>query len=620
VSFSRSALSAAACSLLGLVSFSTTATAQSGASGTTDDTVVITATRQPTRIAAQLSDVSVLSREEIERSAGRTLAEVLGQQPGLQFIANGGLGKSSSVSIRGAEVRHTLVLVDGVRYGSATLGQATFENIPLEAIERIEIVRGPMSSLYGADGAGGVIQIFTREGAAGLHPSASVGAGSHHYRAGSAGLSFGSGDWSGNLQLQHQQSRGFSATNEKVAFGSFNPDDDGFRQTALNLSGGYRFNADWQLKLHALRSEGRTRYDDGPGADTRADLVTETYGAELLGVVLPGWRSTVRLARTTDVNDTLASASPFTDLGAYRTRQDQVAWENGVDTPLGSLLVLLEHLAQKVSKPAERYEVTSRTVDAVALGLNGRSGPHTWQASVRHDRNTQFGDQNTGNLAYGFDLSAAWRLGGAIGTSFVAPSFNQLYWPGFGNPQLQPERGRNRELSLRWRPDDQHQLTLTAYSHRVRGYIDESAGSTDNIDHVRLNGATLAYEGRVAEWTLGASIDELRARTGSGDLLPRRARHGLSFSADRAFGRWRAGAAVTARSARQDTSYDENFTPVPVTLPGYALLDLHTQWQVAPGWTVQARLNNATGRRYETAYGYNQPGRELYLTLRWAPR
>ncbi|MED5618225.1 TonB-dependent receptor domain-containing protein [Ideonella sp. BN130291] len=620
MTFPRSALSAAACSLLGLVSFATTAFAQAGASGTTSDTVIVTATRQPTRIDAQLSDVSVITREDIERSAGRTLAELLGQQPGLQFIANGGLGKSSSVSIRGAEVRHTLLLIDGVRYGSATLGQATFENIPLESIDRIEIVRGPMSSLYGADAVGGVIQVFTREGSAGLQPNASVGVGSHRYSSAGAGIAFGSGPWTGNLQLQHQRTRGFSATNEHVPFGTFDPDDDGFRQTAVNLSGGYRFNADWQLKVHALRSQGRTQYDDGPGADTRADLTSESYGADLQGTVLPGWRSTVRLAQSMDASDTLASASPFTELGTFRTTQQQLAWENSVATPLGSLLVLAEHLRQKVSKPGQDYAVTSRTIDALALGVNGRSGAHTWQASVRHDRNSQFGSENTGNLAYGFDITPAWRVGGAVGSSFSAPSFNQLYYPDFGDPTVLPERGRHRELSLRWRADEHQQLTLTAYSNRVRDYIDEGSHVNGNIPTARMDGATLAYEGRIAEWTLAGSLDELRARDDAGEPLRRKARHGVSASADRQFGRWSAGAVLTARSSRRDTSYDDNFNAVPVTLPKYALLDLRAEWQAAPDWTVQARLNNVANRQYETAYGYNQPGRELYLTLRWAPR
>jgi vitamin B12 transporter len=616
VTFPRPAIAAAASSLLGLLVLSpSTAHAQ----GDDSQSIVVTASRQPMRVDAQLSDVTVIGRDEIEQAAGRTLAELLGQQPGLQFIANGGMGKSSAVSIRGAEASHTLLLVDGVRYGSATLGQPSFENIPLDAIERIEIVRGPLSSLYGADAVGGVIQVFTRQGRSGLHPNASLGAGSRRYGSASAGVSFGEGGFTAALQAQHQQTRGFSATNEKAAFGSFDPDDDGFRQNAVNASLGYRFNADWQLSARALRSEGRTRLDDGPGADAVAELASQTLGADLSGQVLPGWRTTLRAARSTDGYDTVRSASPF-NLGLYQTHQTQFSWENTVATPLGSLLLLAEHLNQQVRKPDAPYDATERNIDALALGLDGRHGAHTWQLSARHDRNSQFGHENTGNLAYGYDLDAQWRLGAAIGSSFSAPSFNALYYPGFGNPDLLPQRGRNRELSLRWRPAAKQQLVLTAYSNRVRDFIDANGQSAVNVAKARLEGSTLAYEGRIADWSLNGSWDELRARADDGTPLARRARHSLKLAADRHAGAWSAGAGLAAYSERRDTTYDSGFNAVPVTLPGYAVLDLHADWAFAADWSLQARLNNLADRRYETAYGYNQPGRELYLTLRWAPR
>jgi vitamin B12 transporter len=583
----------------------------------TDDAqqVVVTATRQPARIDAQLSDVSVIDRAQIENAGGRTLVELLAQQPGLQFIANGGLGQTQSISIRGTDVRHTLLLIDGVRYGSTTLGQATFENIPLESIERIEIVRGPLSSLYGSEAIGGVIQIFTRDGARGVHPSASVGAGANRYRSASVGVRFGDGAWSGSVQAEHQDNRGFSATNEKVPFGSFDPDDDGFRQNALDASLGYRIDADWHLKAHALRSEGLTHYDDGPGTDTRAKLTTQAAGVDLDGRIVGTWRSTLKLARSLDVYDTVASASPFTDLGAITNAQEQLAWENRVATPLGSLLALVEHLKQSVHKPVTDYDVTERTIDALALGLDGQHGAHTWQASARHDRNSQFGSVNTGNLAYGVAITPQWRVGAALGNSFSAPSFNLLYYPFFGNPNLLPERGHNREASLRWTPADGQQLSLTAFSNRVRNYI---TVANTNVPRARIDGATLAYAGRIADWSLAASLDELNARDDSGVQLPRRAKHSAKLSADRSVEAFSFGATLAAFSARRDTNYDANFNPVPVALPGFATLDLRTDWRFARDWTLQARLNNVADRRYETAYGYNQPGRELYVTLRWA--
>lgn len=580
--------------------------------------IVVTATRQPVRVDAQLSDVTVITREQIEQAQGRTLGELLAAQPGVQVQANGGRGHTTTLSIRGNDARHTLLLIDGMRYGSATAGLASFENLPLEAIERIEIVRGPMSSLYGADAAGGVIQVFTRKGRAGLQPNAKLGTGPHGFREATAGIAGSQGAFNGALQASWQRDHGFSATNEHEPFGGFNPDDDGFRQGSVSGSAGWRFNDDWSLQAHGLRSRGTSQYDDGPGVDSRARLTSDSWGADLQGRLSGAWRTTLRYAQSTDVYDTLASASPFTDIGAFRTRQQQLTWENTVATPVGSLLLLAERLTQKVSKPAAQYDVVDRHINAVAVGLNGDAGIHHWQASLRHDRNSQFGGETTGNLAYGVDLGSAWRLGGAVGRSFVAPNFNQLYYPGFGNPDLLPERGRNAEASLRWRPADAHQLTLTAYRQRVRDYI--TAANT-NAKNARLDGVTLAYEGRLDAWQLGASYDHLNARKdGSDATLPRRAKNAFKMSVDRDAGAWSAGASLVAQSRRGDSAFDANFNTVPVSMPGYALLDLRADWRFLPDWTLQARLNNAGDRAYETAYGYNQPGRELFVALRWAPR
>jgi vitamin B12 transporter len=616
---SRSALAVAVCSLLGLPFTPSSAFAQlTAAAAGSAEQIVVTATRQPTRIDAQLSDVTLLQREDIERAEGHSLTELLAQQAGIQLQSNGGFGQASGLSIRGTDVRHIVLIIDGVRYGSATLGQPVFENLPLEDVERIEIVRGPLSSLYGADAAGGVIQIFTRRGAAGFHPDASVSAGTHRALQASAGASWGSGDWSGALRAQHLQTQSFSATNPHVPFGSYDPDTDPFRQGSATGSVQWRINSDWQWHAQALHSEGVVHYDDGPGVDTRAALKTETLETDLSGRVMPAWQSTLRIGQTTDQYDTLASSfGP----GTYRTRQNQLSWENSLATPVGSLLALAETLKQDVHKTGDEYAVHERTIDALALGLDGSAGAHHWQLSVRRDRNSQFGAQNTGNLAYAYDLSAAWRAGFAVGSSFVAPSFNQLYFRDFGtdygNPNLQPERGHSRELSLRWRPAAEQELQLVAFSNRVRDYI---ATTNQNVPRALIDGATLSYQGRLDDWDLQASLDQLNPRDSSGQPLPRRARHSLKGSADRRFGDWSFGATLVANSRRGDTDYDANFNPVPVVLSPYATLDLRADWRLAREWTLQTRLNNAGGRAYETAYGYNQPGRELVVTLRWAPR
>jgi vitamin B12 transporter len=580
------------------------------------DTVVVTGTRTATRIDQSLAEVSVIDRAQIEQASGRTLAELLGQQSGVQFSANGGAGKSSAVYLRGLEARHTLLLIDGVRYGSATLGTPAWENIPLDSIERIEIVRGPLSGLYGSDAVGGVIQIFTRLGLPGLRPQASVSAGTHRSGHLSGGLQFGQGAFDGALQLARNTTQGFSATNPRVPFGNFNPDDDGFRQTSGSARLGWRFAEAWRADLSSLASKGETQIDDGPAADARAGLRTQVIGLQVRGPVRPGWTTAVRVSRSKDEYETLSSASVFGTLGTIATVQQQLGWENTVDTPLGSALLLAETLRQTVSRPGAPFAVSERSIDGVAAGLNGRAGVHTWQGNLRHDRNSQFGGQTTGSLGYGHDLTPAWRAGASYGTSFVAPSFNQLYFPGFGNPNLLPEEGRHAELSLRWAGTAQ-QLRMAYVDNRIRGYISSGPAPT-NIPRTRIDGYTLSYDAQWAAWTVAASLDRLDPRNDTagtanfGRQLPRRSKDSLKLAADTVLGSWRVGATAAAFGERYDDAANTR------RVGGFATLDLYADWRLAREWTLSLKLNNAGGKVYETVYGYNQPGREGRVTLRYS--
>ena len=597
--------------------FSAATFAQSSPNPTSKvDEVIVTGTRTTTRVDETLGDVTVIGRDQIEQSTGKTLAELLGQQAGVQFWSSGGLGKASSVSLRGLEARHTLLLIDGVRYSSATVGTPTWENIPLESIERIEIVRGPLSGLYGSDAVGGVIQIFTRRGKDGLRGNGVASVGSKRFGQLGGGLSFGQGAFDGSLQVQRTENRGFSATNSRVPFGSYNADNDGFRQNSGNAQLGWKIGGDWRADARLLQSDGVTQYDDGPGADAKAKLRTQVASVNVGGPVTAIWQSNLRVARSTDDYVTLATASPFSDLGKIATVQDQLAWENTVATPLGAAVVIVEQTKQKVSRPGAPFSVSDRDITGVAAGLNGRAGAHHWQANVRHDSNSQFGSQTTGTAAYGFDITPAWRVGASYGTSFVVPNFNQLYFPNFGNPNLLPEEGKQSEVNIRWLGANQ-QARVAYFDSRIRGYISSGPLPT-NIPRTRIDGVTASYDVRIANVTVAASVDHVNPRndtsgsTNYGKLLPRRVKDSVKLGADVDLGAWRVGASMVAFSERFDNAANTT------RLPGFATLDLRADWRLSKEWSVNVRLNNVTDKKYETVYGYNQPGREGYLTLRYS--
>ena len=579
---------------------------------------MVTATRTPIKVSEVVAEVTVFDRATLDRSEGRSLVEVLSQAPGLQFSANGGLGKSSSLFVRGLEARHVLLLIDGVRVGSATLNTPSLDNLPLDTIERIEIVRGPMTSLYGSNAMGVVVQVFTRRGQAGLRGNARLSAGSRAYGLASAGVSFGTEDFDLAAQAQHQQTRGFSATNASAQFGNFNPDDDGFRQNAGSVRAGWTFAPGWRVEGLWLDSKGTTQIDDGPGADARAGLRNSVQSVQVSGKVLDSWRTQVALGRSLDVYDTLTSASTFSTLGAIQTKQTQLAWENRMALPLGEALAVLERIQQDVSRPGTPFAVSERSIDALALGWTANVAAHDVQASLRRDRNSQFGGTTTGALAYAYKFTDAWRAGGSYGTSFTAPSFNQLYFPGFGNPNLRPEQGKHGELFVQLAAGV-HRVRATAYEHGYDLFI-SSGPQPANIPKVKITGATLAWDARFDALALAASYDHVNPQNDSvgtasfGKLLPRRAKQALKASADWQAGAYSIGASMQAYSERFDNASNT------IRLGGYGVLDLRADWAFMRDWSLGLRLNNVGGKSYETAFGYNQPGREGFLTLRWSPR
>lgn len=569
---------------------------------------VVTATRTESRADAVLSDVTVITREDIERGTGRTVAELISRVAGVQATGNGGLGKNSSIFIRGTASTHVLLLVDGVRVGSATAGQANFDNIPLESIERIEVLKGPASALYGSDAVGGVIQIFTRQGREGFFPYASATVGSAGRHEVSTGLSGGTQAVSYSLGVQTLREKGFSATNPAVG-SSHNIDRDGFSQDSLNASVNWRLAPGWKLGATLLHADGVNHYDSGVSSfDTYADLQTQSYGLNLEGQLLRNWKARLAYGGSDDKSTNYTSTST----SRFDTHQDQWSWLNDISTPLGLVLAGVERVQQRVSGTTA-YTVNQRTTDSVFAGLNGDAAGHSWQLNVRRDDNSQFGGATTGFAGYGYKLTRELRAHVSYGTSFKAPSFNTLYFPNFGNATTQPEEGRNREVGLAYAPGTR-EYKVVYFDNRIQGFITLQP-VVANIPRARIQGWTLSYNHQLEALGLRAVLDLLEARDeATGRMLARRADEQLTLGADYRAGPWKYGATLLAASERYDNATNT------IYLPGFGTLDAHVDYALSKDWSLQARVNNLGDKVYQTVNGYNQQGRAAYLTLRWAPR
>ncbi|KGQ18182.1 Vitamin B12 transporter BtuB [Lysobacter dokdonensis DS-58] len=596
------------------------------------DEVLVTGTRTAVTVDESLSAVEVIDRNEIERLQPHSVQDLLRGRAGINLVNQGGAGKLTTLFLRGSESDHTLFLIDGVRVGSSTSGLTALQDLPVELIERIEIVRGPRSSLYGSDAIGGVIQVFTRRPQDnGVRPRFKLGAGSHDARELSAGVDFNfDRAWFG-ADYSHQATDGYNsctgATTPEFA-GCFmdtpDPDADGYENNAISVRAGVRPVDGLSIDVNALRSEGRNEFDADPmfGLGDVSNTTQQVVGGKarwevgLATLTLSGGSNLDRSRQTRD--------DAFADF--FESRRDTASFQADFKVADGQLATVGYDWQRDKAFANDNFG-TLVSPEAGALRHNraafaqyqGAFGKHDVQASVRRDDNEQFGGHTTGSLAWGVDLGAGFRVTANAGTAFKAPTFNELYFPFYGNADLLPEESDTFELGIGQRRETWH-WDVHAYQTRIDDLIvyDSSLFMANNLDQARIRGGELTGGFSLDGWNLSAAATYADPRNRSTDnfdkILPRRARESGRVDVDRAFGDFSFGATWMAEGRRFENVANS------LELGGYSTFDLRAQWTVSDTWTVQARVANVFDHDYETAAYYPQPGREFGVTVRYSAK
>lgn len=596
------------------------------------DPVIVTGTREPQALSRSTADVVLIDAATIRNSSADSVEDLLRREAGLQIARNGGPGQSSGYFVRGVGASGTVVLVDGVRVGSATLGQTEFESLGLGQIDHIEVLRGPASSLYGADGVGGVVQIFTRRGNqdnGAPQISGGIAIGGYHSRTADIGISGSQGAFDYAATLDRDSSRGVSAIRPGDAVGYFNPDADGYQRNAGNLRLGYTPAPGHRIGLSVLASRLGVQYDSADfnpptfAADSSPDfrnrLSTKIGSVDYRGEISPLWTTTLQASQ--QVDDSNAGG---TTPSRFRTERSQGTWQNALHLAADQQLMLAyEYLHETVKGDAFVGE-PSRGNNAVVAGYAGRFDLYGTEsgleASLRHDNNSIYGGDTTGNIGMNFEVLRGLKLRALAGTTFRAPTFNDLFYPLFGITTLKPESGRSIELGVNWQSGTTS-ASATLYRNRVRdliGYDPDPTGihcpagyfgCAANTSRARLEGATLSAVQRWAGIDFRASLDFLDAKDAdTGVRLARRAAHQETLAADYDAGSWRIGASVLDIGARPDGGE---------TLGGYATVDLRATWRFLPKWRLEAKLLNALDHRVEPLRDYQGLGRQGWIGLRF---
>jgi len=580
--------------------------------------VAVTAARDAQPLAEVLADVTVIGPDEIARSGAQSMTELLQRQPGVEITQNGGPGSVSGIFLRGANRGQTLVLIDGVRIASASAGATSLEAIPLDQIERIEILRGPASSLYGADAIGGVVQVFTRRGRGAFNANASAGYGTWRTWDAKAGASGTAGSLSYAAQVAGKASRGFNAIANPDSF-LYNPDPDGYSNASVSASLGYELATDQTLSAQYLRSRLDNRFDDGPDYDARTITVAETWQVASRNRLASFWVSRLSYGEGVDQSRTQSSFGPST----FDTTQKQLAWQNDFVLPVGTFTAGYERRDERLATDVA-FAVTARDTDSLFGIYRLALGGHALQANLRYDDSSQYGAKTTGSVAYGYRFAAGWRATAGYSTGFKPPSFNDLYYPGFSNPNLEPETSRNLEAGLYWSGElDGASVEARAigYRNRVSQLIvfqcDASFNCAPyNVDRATLEGVTLGVDVRVDNgMTLAASLDLGSPESDlTGKLLPRRARQHGAVTAGVPVGPLRFGFELVASSLRYDDPANL------VKMGGYAIVNLTAEWTVSPRVTLFARADNLLDKNYELAAGYATGGATVFGGVRLSLR
>lgn len=593
---------------------------------------LITASRVVEQRSESSAASTVFTRADIERLQPTTVADLLKRVPGMQIGQSGGRGSVSGIYLRGTKTAQTLVLIDGQRFNGADSGAAALEFLSVDQIERIEVSKGANSAIYGSDAIGGVIQIFTRRAdGEGLRPRVRLAYGSRGSWERSLGLSGGNADTRFSLNVSSEDTNGINRTDIKQGPDA---DHDAYRNNSVSFHLNHRFSDRVEAGLSLLEQRGETEYDLGyVGSYPYDEFELKSYSVFTKAQLNDIWSTQLELGHSERRRFFRADDASWHDsLSTYR---DGMHWLNNVQlSAQNSLTAGIEWYEDKLNSNAT-YNEDSRWNQAAYVQHNYDGQHISTELGLRHDKNQQFGSENTWHGALTVPLNAANQLIVSYSEGFRAPTFVDLYYPDYcdptfgcsaqANPDLRPEHSKSYELQWRSQLADKTRLEASLYRTNIKDAIVlDSFWIPQNISTVRINGfeASLSHEFMGWQSVLGLSIIDPRDRD-SGKILNRRAKRTLSLDVDREMGAYSFGASWLASSH----SYSDEANTQ--RMSGYGVLGLRTGWQVSPEVFLGLKVDNVFNKKYSHAQetdfstmqlrNFMEEGRTGWVSVTWTP-
>ncbi|MHA6232870.1 TonB-dependent receptor domain-containing protein [Pseudomonas fluorescens group sp. PF-69] len=593
--------------------------------------VLISANRQVEARNDSSAANTVFTREDIDRLQPDSVTDLLRRVPGVQVAQTGGRGSLPGVYIRGTQSAQSLVLVDGQRIGNSTSGDSNLQHINIEQVERLEVLRGSRSAIYGSDAIGGVIQIFTRRGGEqGLQPRLHMGFGSHQTWERSLGLSGGDERTRFNLGTSLDETAGINRTRESYPSDG---DHDEYRNKSLSLSLSHALTDDIEIGANLLDNRGKSAFDNPFG---RFDLATfesvqqqpysefdvSSVSSYLDARVNDLWKTRLEFGHSENREKTLDKLSD--ERSVFNTYRDSLTWQNDLKLNERNSLILGGDWYEDRINSSTDFNEDSRWNRAAFIQHRYQTDRFSTELGLRHDDNQQFGGQNSWSGTFTLPLNPDNEVLLSYSEGFRAPTFNDLYYPDFSNPDLKPETSKSYELQWRSQLTQDSRLEASLYRTDLEDAIIFGSNSRpQNVASARINGFEAALKQELFGWqsNLGVAIIDPRDRD-TGHTLARRARRTLSLDLDRQFDRLGLGASWQAVSG----SYDDLNNQQP--LGGYALLGLRSSWELNHEIKLELKVDNLLDKDYSrvlyshegSQYGYREEDQTWMFGVTWTPQ
>jgi vitamin B12 transporter len=562
--------------------------------------IIVTATRTAQTADDSLASVTVITRDDLEKSQAHSIVEVLQNVVGLSISRSGGVGKVTNVFLRGTESDHTLVLVDGVRAASATLGSFSWSSLSPEQIERIEIVRGARTSIYGSDAIGGVIQIFTRKNKSNR---VRVSYGSNNTKE--VNVSLGGGEnWKYSLELGQYRTAGIPITTTSTS-------DRGYDNTHLALVVNGEFNQKNKLQVAINHAEGSNKFDAGTGD---SDYQNRTISAELQQQMSSSWLQTFRLGHALDYS---RSYSPFFP-SAITTSRNTATWQGDVTFGNNLLTLGLDYWNDDATKDNSGIIDASINNKAAFAQYQFKGLASDWSIAARSDEHSDLGNQDTWNISWGHNLSKKSRLTLSHATAFKSASINDIYWPlnsgpcwydatltciTQGNINIKPEFSKSSEMGYRYKSKDTT-FSANIFYTKTRDLIEWATiqtGATEytttptNVSRVNIRGMELQLDTPLADWNSSLRLTLLDAKNiATGKQLDRRPKTTAAFILQRNFEKLHVFIELLSFSEHTDASGS-------IERSGYELINMAYGYSLSDKAKLKLRIDNLLDEDYVTA-------------------